>query len=125
GGSSVSMMPASTGSPSVTTTYEQPPGPTSTPTATPTPRLATPTPTATRPTGGVTAEITECSAQRSNYACTLRMVFGAPASINTVLSVDISGGAFANPSGGARPPVTSDQGCGEAPPPAPDPARGG
>jgi hypothetical protein len=98
------------------------PTPTPTATATPTPPATpTPTPTPTRPAGGVTAQITGCSVQGGGggYACALQVRLGAPLPVDTVLSVDIGGATFANPSGGARPEVTSAEGC--AVPPIPSP----
>jgi hypothetical protein len=72
------------------------------------------------PTQKVTAEITGCSAQgASAYACALQVTLGAPLAVNTVFSVGIGGGGFANPSGGDRPQVTSFQGCQVPPLPSP------
>jgi hypothetical protein len=60
------------------------------------------------PTQKVTAEITGCSAQGGNaYACALQVTLGAPLAVNTVFSVGIGGGGFANPSGGDHPQVTA------------------
>ena len=72
------------------------------------------------PTQKVTAVITGCSAQgASAYACALQVTLGAPLAVNTVFSVGIGGGGFANPSGGDRPQVTSFQGCQVPPLPSP------
>jgi hypothetical protein len=80
------------------------------------PATPTPTPTATHPAGQVTAQLTGCSAQGGDvYACALQVRLGPALPVNTVFSVDIGGGAFANPSGGDRPDVTSSPGC-EVPP---------
>ena len=102
--------------PEVTIAYDLPmsPTPTATPTAAPTAPTATTTSTA-----GVTAEIAGCAAQGDDYACSLRVTLGAALPVNTVFSVDIGGGAFANPSGSARPQVSGPQGC--AMPPLPSP----
>jgi hypothetical protein len=71
------------------------------------------------PTGKVSAEITGCSARGGNaYACALQVTLGAPLAVNTVFSVGMGGGAFANPSGGDRPQVTA-QGCQTKPLPSP------
>jgi hypothetical protein len=97
--------------------------PTPTPTAAATPTsAATPTPTATvtGPAGRVTAQITSCSAQGANvYACALQVTLGGPLAVNTVFSVGIGGGTFANPSGGDRPQVTATHGCTVPPLPSP------
>jgi hypothetical protein len=79
------------------------------------------------PTSKVSAEITGCSAQGSNaYACTLHVTLGAPLAVNTVFSVGIGGGGFANPSGGDRPQVTASLGCQGPPLPSPYyPGNGG
>ena len=65
------------------------------------------------PTGGtVTAEITGCSTQGGNtYDCALQVTLGPPLGVNTVFSVGIGGGGFANPSGGDKPQVTAIQDC--------------
>ncbi len=77
------------------------------------------------PTGKVTAEITGCSAQGGNaYACALQVTLGAPLAVNTVFSVGIGGGGFANPSGGDRPQVTASQDCQGPPLPSPYLAAG-
>jgi hypothetical protein len=78
------------------------------------------------PTGGtVAAEITRCSAQGGNaYACALQVTLGAPLAVNTVFSVGIGGGGFANPSGGDRPQVTASPGCQAPPLPSPYLAAG-
>jgi hypothetical protein len=47
-----------------------------------------------------------------------------PLPINTVFSVDIGGGTFANPGGADRPQVTASQGCDVPPLPAPYLATG-
>jgi hypothetical protein len=76
---------------------------------------------------GVTAEITGCSAQGGNaYTCTLQVTLGAPLAINTVFSVGIGGGGFANPSGADKPQVTYSSGCQNKPNPSPYyPGNGG
>jgi hypothetical protein len=68
----------------------------------------------------VAAEITGCSAQGANvYACDLQVRLGPALPINTVFSVDIDSGAFANPSGNASPEVRSSPGCNVPPLPSP------
>jgi hypothetical protein len=77
------------------------------------------------PTQKVTAEITGCSAQGGNaYACALQVTLGAPLAVNTVFSVGIGGGGFANPSGGDRPQVTAIHNCQVPPLPSPYLAAG-
>ena len=77
------------------------------------------------PTGKVTAEITGCSAQGGNaYACALQVTLGAPLAVNTVFSVGIGGGGFANPSGGDHPQVTASYNCQGPPLPSPYLAAG-
>jgi len=79
------------------------------------------------PTQKVTAEITGCSAQGGNaYTCALQVTLGAPLAVNTVFSVGIGGGGFANPSGGDRPQVAHSPGCPNKPNPSPYyPGNGG
>jgi hypothetical protein len=115
--------PTATNTPAATNTPI--PTPTSTPTtpatatSTPTPP-ATDTPTPTRPAGGVSAQITGCPAQGSaGYTCSLRVTLGAALAVDTVLSMGISGGEFANPSGTDRPQVSDAQGCTTSPIPSP------
>jgi hypothetical protein len=73
----------------------------------------------------VSAEITGCLAQAGNaYACALQVTLGEPLAVNTVFSVGIGGGGFANPSGGDRPQVTASQGCQVPPLPSPYLAAG-
>ena len=77
------------------------------------------------PTQKVTAEITGCSAQGGNaYACALQVTLGAPLAVNTVFSVGIGGGGFANPSGGDHPQVTAIHNCQVPPLPSPYLAAG-
>jgi hypothetical protein len=86
---------------------------------------ATATATPTHPAGRVTAQITGCSAQGADgYACALQVRLGPALPVDTVLSVDIGGGAFANPSGADRPQVTASQGCDVPPLPSPYLAAG-
>jgi hypothetical protein len=78
------------------------------------------------PTRKVAAEITGCSAQGgSAYACALQVTLGAPLAVNTVFSVGIGGGGFANPSGGDRPQVTAIHNCQVKPLPSPYLAENG
>jgi hypothetical protein len=85
-----------------------------------TPATPTSTPTATHPAGQVSAKITGCLAQGGDvYACALQVRLGMPPAVNTVFSVDIGSGAFANPSDGDRPQVTASQGCDVPPLPSP------
>ena len=54
------------------------------------------------------------------------MTLGAPLAINTVFSVGIGGGGFANPSGADKPQVTYSSGCQNKPNPSPYyPGNGG
>jgi hypothetical protein len=77
------------------------------------------------PTRKVSAEITGCSAQGGNaYACALQVTLGAPLAVNTVFSVRIGGGGFANPSGGDSPKVTAFRNCQVKPIPSPYLAAG-
>ena len=77
------------------------------------------------PTQKVTAGITGCSAQGgSAYACALQVTLGVPLVVNTVFSVGIAGGGFADPSGADRPQVTAFQGCQGPPLPSPYLAAG-
>ena len=46
-------------------------------------------------------------------------MLGAPLAVNTVFSVGIGGGGFANPSGGDRPQVTAIHNCQVPPLPSP------
>jgi len=74
---------------------------------------------------GLDAEITGCSTQGGNaYACALQVTLGAPLPVNTVFSVGIGGGGFANPSGGDSPQVTAIHGCQVPPIPSPYLAAG-
>ncbi len=52
------------------------------------------------------------------------MRLGAALPVDTVLSVDVGGGAFAKPSGADRPEVTTSQGCDVPPLPSPYLATG-
>jgi hypothetical protein len=52
------------------------------------------------------------------------VTLGVPLAVNTVFSVSIGGGGFANPSGGDRPQVTAFQGCQGPPLPSPYLAAG-
>ncbi len=111
-----------------TPTATAPATPTSpaTPTGSPTaPATPTPTATATGPAGKLTADITGCSAQgASEYACALRVTLGPALLVDAVLSVDIGGSAFSNPSGADSPEVTTSQGCDVPPLPSPYLATG-
>jgi hypothetical protein len=72
------------------------------------------------PTLEVLAEITGCSAQVGKpYACALQVTLGEPVTVDTVLSVNIGGSEFANPSDGDRPQVAAHDGCPNAPLPSP------
>jgi hypothetical protein len=79
------------------------------------------------PTGGtVSAEISGCSKQGDKaYACALQVTLGPPLAVNTVFLVNIGGGGFANPSGGASPQVTASPGCQHPPNPSPYLAENG
>ncbi len=134
GGGGSSLVPAggtltlSGAPPVVSIAYDRPasPTPTATPSASPTaPGTPTPAATATGPAGKVTAQITDCSAQGANdYTCALQVRLGAALPVDTVVSVDVGGGTFANPSGADRPEVTSSQGCDVPPLPSPYLATG-
>ena len=68
----------------------------------------------------VSARITGCSAQGGNAsACALQATPDAPLAVNTVFSVGIGGGGFANPSAGDRPQVTAIHNCPVPPLPSP------
>ncbi len=57
--------------------------------------------------------------QGSNYGCLLRVLLSGPLAVNTVFSVGIDGGGFANPSGGDRPQVAYFRNCQNQPLPSP------
>jgi hypothetical protein len=53
------------------------------------------------------------------------VTLGPPLAVNTVFLVNIGGGGFANPSGGASPQVTASPGCQHPPNPSPYLAENG
>jgi hypothetical protein len=87
--------------------------------------LGSPEATATVAVYGVSANSLFCTAHGGNaYGCLLQVNLYAPLAINTVFSVGIGGGEFANPSGGDHPQVAYFKGCHGAPLPSPYLAAG-
>jgi hypothetical protein len=73
----------------------------------------------------VRADSIGCAGVGGNaYGCLLQLRLSGPLAVNTVFSVGIDGGGFANPSGGDSPQVAYFVGCQVAPLPSPYLANG-